>query len=108
MVADPGAGDPGSAVTAHHCAPQSVAGAFHLSVILIRGSMRTSNLNLLFSAAILFVQQPGPATPLVRENATVKISEHVYVIPDGNVGGVPNVGIVVGSKATLIIESGLG
>jgi glyoxylase-like metal-dependent hydrolase (beta-lactamase superfamily II) len=30
------------------------------------------------------------------------------VIPDGNVGAVPNVGIVVGSKATLVIETGLG
>jgi len=30
------------------------------------------------------------------------------VIPDGGVGGVPNVGIVVGSKATLVIETGLG
>src|SRR6476646_9091923 len=49
-----------------------------------------------------------PPPPLVRENATVKLSDHVYVIPDGNVGGVPNVGIIVGSKGTLIIDTGLG
>src|SRR5262245_45232244 len=55
------------------------------------------------------VQQPAvPAVPLVRENATVKVTEHVYVIPDGNVGGVPNVGIVVGSKAVLVVDTGLG
>jgi hypothetical protein len=29
------------------------------------------------------------------------------VIPDGNVGLVPNVGIVVGSRATLVIDPGL-
>ena len=30
------------------------------------------------------------------------------MIPDGNVGLVPNVGIVVGSRATLVIDPGLG
>jgi glyoxylase-like metal-dependent hydrolase (beta-lactamase superfamily II) len=60
-------------------------------------------------ATALIVQQAAQApAPIIRENATVKISDHVYVIPDGNVGAVPNVGIVVGSKATLVIESGLG
>jgi glyoxylase-like metal-dependent hydrolase (beta-lactamase superfamily II) len=46
--------------------------------------------------------------PIVRENATVKVAEHTYVIPDFNVGLVPNVGIVVGSRATLVIDPGLG
>jgi glyoxylase-like metal-dependent hydrolase (beta-lactamase superfamily II) len=65
--------------------------------------------NLVLAAAIFAIQQtPQPATPLIKENATVKVSEHVYVIPDGNVGGVPNVGIVVGKTATLIIDTGLG
>src|SRR5262249_49626020 len=62
---------------------------------------------LLFIGAI-FIQQPAQAPPLIKENATVKISDHVYVIPDGNVGAVPNVGIIVGSKATLVIDTGLG
>lgn len=54
-------------------------------------------------------QPRGPAAdPLVRENATVKVAAHTYVIPDNNVGLVPNVGIVVGSKATLVIDPGLG
>lgn len=52
--------------------------------------------------------QPPPADPLVRENATTKVSDHVYVIPDFNVGVVPNVGIVVGSRATLVVDTGLG
>ena len=53
--------------------------------------------------------QRGPAPdPLVREHATVKLAAHTYVIPDANVGLVPNVGIVVGSRATLVIDPGLG
>ena len=51
----------------------------------------------------------GPAPdPFVRENATVKLADHTYAIPDFNVGLVPNVGIVVGNRATLVIDPGLG
>jgi len=46
--------------------------------------------------------------PLVQENKTVKASEHVYVIPDGRVNLVPNIGIIVGSRATLIVDAGMG
>jgi glyoxylase-like metal-dependent hydrolase (beta-lactamase superfamily II) len=61
---------------------------------------------LLASAA---AAQRGPAPdPLVKENATVKLAEHTYVIPDSNVPMVPNVGIVIGSRATLVIDPGLG
>lgn len=55
----------------------------------------------------LTAQRPVPE-PLVRENATVKLGAHSYVIPDGSVPLVPNVGIVVGSRATLVIDPGLG
>jgi glyoxylase-like metal-dependent hydrolase (beta-lactamase superfamily II) len=58
-------------------------------------------------AIALSAQQP-PAGPLIRENATVKLTDHVWAIPDFNVGLVPNVGIIVGSKATLIVDTGLG
>jgi len=68
--------------------------------------MQILNLSLFLTVAIVLLQQP--ATPLIKENSTVKVSEHVYVIPDGNVGGVPNVGIVVGRNATLVIDTGLG
>src|SRR6188508_3439683 len=53
-------------------------------------------------------QAPPPPAPLIRENATVKLAEHVWAIPDFNVGLVPNVGIIVGSKATLVVDTGLG
>lgn len=69
--------------------------------------MQTLSIGLLVAGG-LFIQQATPPTPLIRENVTVKISEHVYVIPDGNVGGVPNVGIIVGSKGTLVVDTGLG
>jgi glyoxylase-like metal-dependent hydrolase (beta-lactamase superfamily II) len=55
------------------------------------------------------VAQRGPVPdPLVREGVTVKLGSHTYAIPDGNVGGVPNVGIVVGTRATLVIDPGMG
>jgi glyoxylase-like metal-dependent hydrolase (beta-lactamase superfamily II) len=50
----------------------------------------------------------APTPPLIRENATVKLTDHVWAIPDFNVGLVPNVGIIVGSKATLVVDTGLG
>jgi glyoxylase-like metal-dependent hydrolase (beta-lactamase superfamily II) len=58
--------------------------------------------------SIALAQRGAAPDPLVRENATVKVAEHTYVIPDGNVGLVPNVGFVVGSRATLVIDPGLG
>jgi glyoxylase-like metal-dependent hydrolase (beta-lactamase superfamily II) len=64
-----------------------------------------SLIGLLFVASSALAQIPDP---LVQENATVKLGDHTYVIPDGNVGLVPNVGIVVGSRATLVIDPGLG
>jgi glyoxylase-like metal-dependent hydrolase (beta-lactamase superfamily II) len=50
----------------------------------------------------------APPPPLIRENATVKLTDHVWAIPDFNVGLVPNVGIIVGSRATLVVDTGLG
>lgn len=46
--------------------------------------------------------------PMVKENATIKLGPHSYAIPDGNVVLVPNVGIVVGSRATLVVDTGMG
>jgi glyoxylase-like metal-dependent hydrolase (beta-lactamase superfamily II) len=57
--------------------------------------------------ATLAAQAPPP-DPLVKEGTTVKLGPHTHVIPDANVSLVPNVGIVVGSRATLVIDPGLG
>jgi len=46
--------------------------------------------------------------PMVKENRTRRIGPHSYVIDDDSVVLVPNVGIVVGSKATLVVDTGMG
>jgi glyoxylase-like metal-dependent hydrolase (beta-lactamase superfamily II) len=56
----------------------------------------------------LLGQPSAPPDPLVKENATVKLAARTYVIPDANVSLVPNVGIIVGTRATLVIDPGLG
>jgi len=74
-----------------------------------RHSLPALSVAAIVIAASTLAAQRGPAAdPLVREDVTVKLASHTYVIPDGNVGLVPNVGIVVGSRATLVIDPGLG
>ena len=59
-------------------------------------------------AATLHGQRGPIPAPMVREGVTEKISDHVFVIPDASVVLVPNVAIVVGSRATFVIDTGLG
>ena len=60
-------------------------------------------------SSLALAQAPAHvAVPVVKEGTTIRISEHVYVIPDEKVPMVPNVGIIVGSKATLIVDPGMG
>ena len=83
--------------------------AMSFARLSIADRLKLGSASLVLIVSVLAAQQPaGPATPLIKENAAAKMSEHVYVIPDGNVGGVPNVGIVVGSKAVLVVDTGLG
>jgi glyoxylase-like metal-dependent hydrolase (beta-lactamase superfamily II) len=53
-------------------------------------------------------QPPAATNPMIKQDARIKVSEHVFVILDDNVSFVPNVGIVVGDRATLIVDTGLG
>lgn len=81
--------------------------SFHL--LTSRVSIAAAAAAACVAASTPGLAQRGPAAPpLVRENVTEKISDHVYVIPDNNVGMVPNVGIVVGTRATLVVDTGLG
>jgi glyoxylase-like metal-dependent hydrolase (beta-lactamase superfamily II) len=61
-------------------------------------------------AAIPHAAQPqAPAGDLlVKENITVKLTDHVFVIPSGNDPLVPNIGIIVGTTGTMVVDSGLG
>ena len=52
--------------------------------------------------AIASAQNAPVQDPLVSEN-TVKVSDHVWAIM-----GWPNIGIVVGENATLVVDTGLG
>jgi glyoxylase-like metal-dependent hydrolase (beta-lactamase superfamily II) len=58
------------------------------------------------AAAVSALAQP--INPVVREGVTEKISDHVYVIPDASVPLVPNVGIIVGTRGTFVVDTGLG
>src|SRR5579864_8618609 len=56
----------------------------------------------LLICAVAFAQN-APAPTGVPENAVTRVSEHVYAII-----GFPNIGIVVGNRATLVVDTGMG
>jgi glyoxylase-like metal-dependent hydrolase (beta-lactamase superfamily II) len=68
------------------------------SVFLIAGACC-----VVLLAAPVRAQMPGSASPVLPENAVKHISDHVYVIM-----GYPNVEFVVGNRATLAVDTGLG
>jgi glyoxylase-like metal-dependent hydrolase (beta-lactamase superfamily II) len=69
-----------------------------------------SNLIAALVAAPALAQQPAATPPasLVREGVTQKLTSHVWAIPDGGASLVPNVGIVVGKRSVLVIDTGMG
>jgi glyoxylase-like metal-dependent hydrolase (beta-lactamase superfamily II) len=60
------------------------------------------------AADAAFAQPAAAPAPMIKRGATMKVADHSYVILDDNVGFVPNVGIVVGERATLIVDTGMG
>jgi len=75
---------------------------------LMSASSSLRGLGAMFAALVALSSFAQPGNPVVREGFTEKISAHVYVIPDGSVSLVPNVGIIVGTRATLVVDTGLG
>jgi glyoxylase-like metal-dependent hydrolase (beta-lactamase superfamily II) len=59
--------------------------------------------SLLWASAIARAQNQPAGPQGVPENATMRVSDHVYAII-----GFPNVGIVVGNHATLVVDTGMG
>ena len=51
--------------------------------------------------------QASPA-PMIPDVAPEEIGANVYVIPDHRIDLVPNVGIVVGEDAVLVVDTGMG
>ena len=53
-------------------------------------------------------QAESQAPPPVITRDPVEIEEGVFVIPDGRVPLVPNIGIVLGERAALVVDTGMG
>jgi glyoxylase-like metal-dependent hydrolase (beta-lactamase superfamily II) len=74
--------------------------------------MQTSLRTVVAALAVFALTQhlgaQAPPPPLVKPSALRQVSDHVQIIPDDSVPLVPNVGFVVGDKAVLVIDTGLG
>ena len=57
----------------------------------------------LWGALAMGLAQNTPGPRGLPENATQRVSEHVYAIT-----GFPNIGIIVGSRATMVVDTGMG
>lgn len=75
---------------------------------MIRCSLREVVIFIAATAFTALTSVAQPLNPIVREGVTEKISEHVHVIPDAGMPLVPNVGIIVGSRGTFVVDTGLG
>jgi len=65
-------------------------------------------LGLAPAPAVAQDQAAAPTPFIVQEHIVKRLAEHVWEIPDKNRPGVPNVEIVVGSRATLVVDTGMG
>ena len=79
---------------------------FRLATLLVLGLLIPFGAPAQETAPLGHNQSQPP--PLVQENKTIKVSDHVYAIPDGRVNLVPNIGIIVGTRATLVVDAGMG
>ena len=50
----------------------------------------------------------SPPPPVISDAEPQEVARNVYVIPDGRVPLVPNVGIVVGEREALVVDTGMG
>ena len=50
----------------------------------------------------------SPPPPDVDESGITEIAPGVWVIPDRRIPLVPNIGVVVGSDAALVVDTGMG
>jgi glyoxylase-like metal-dependent hydrolase (beta-lactamase superfamily II) len=50
----------------------------------------------------------SPPPPVISDAEPQEVAPHVYLIPDGRVPLVPNVGIVLGEREALVVDTGMG
>ena len=65
--------------------------------------MRSREIAVLSTLLLSPLLAPGQESMLLPENSVTRVSEHVYAIV-----GFPNIAIVVGDRATLVVDTGLG
>lgn len=73
--------------------------------------IRTAALLSAFALALggaAAAQAPVRPDPMVLAGSAQKVSAHVVVLPDRSTPLVPNVGVIVGTKAALVVDTGLG
>jgi hypothetical protein len=63
---------------------------------------------LLFVVSVFVAASAQMADPMVSQDKPEKLAEHSWMIADKNIPLVPNVGIIVGSHSTLVIDTGTG
>jgi glyoxylase-like metal-dependent hydrolase (beta-lactamase superfamily II) len=88
----------------NHCA---LSARFTFALLGILAALTFASTSMAQETAPMGHNQSQPP-PMVQENKTIKVSDHVYVIPDGRVNLVPNIGIIVGNRATLVVDAGMG
>jgi len=75
------------------------------------GKGNSMRIRFLFVAMALCVFTPirmAAQVPVIREGTTAKVAKDVYLIPDGRINLVPNVGIIVGQRGILVVDTGMG
>ncbi len=60
------------------------------------------------SASVCAAQAPMTFPPPIVKGTLVQLSPHAWVLPDNEVVLVPNIGVVVGSRAVLVVDTGMG
>src|SRR5262245_66346623 len=74
--------------------------------------MRASLMAIVTALALVATAPPLAAqawpAPIVKTEGLRQISARVHIIPDNSVPAVPNVGYVVGDRAVLVIDTGMG
>jgi hypothetical protein len=76
--------------------------------VAVTSSSSHESLLIAFSVRLAIGARARSRDPIVREGATIEVTLRVYVIPDDDVPLLANIGIIVETRGTLVINTGLG